>query len=770
MTLAEAVPLASQGFRSSALRRPASLRGGGCVLRVDSEGAARSLESLEERRLLFGFGQVYFHKVQAGVVVPSARPEWSIRLLPGEAAFAARLFDTLDVAQRVSVSRSSPVGFVRRVRLRNCGSSKLEIRVLGVSDPTAAHFGDSPASWGSLCVNAFNRDTHVAMDETSQLHPARVVGSAPGPKRLFMTSSRSKALEVLQAGEVPDATSGMSGQVIIISSHDFEIPPSGSADFALAHLYSPSKLEDVLSGFGKLSPTDTAPARRADQFSCSSRRLTTALSWARDALDGVQFEEDILDRVESLRGLCYVDRDAVDQVLSSVKGPALKGGLLPHSLSPLEPGTLETSVLLSALSRYLWLCSDRRKSRPYYGALKKAAAALSSLSAGGSLRLEGSPPQGWRRHVMSGFPSCELPEVSLSVAAALADFARVARLLGKGEDAGRFREYSELIVHSVEKKALDERGFLGANLDEAGKLHSDDTLDMVVAHYRNPSLRSAASAAVQRVLEKDFETAFGPRTVPTSNRLYFHGSYGQGQLGGFWPRAAAALASLSYSVGLPGIGSLALERLAGVVSEESLTLGGAPGEFPYWVDLDRNESHGDRSDPVAASRMLQALVEGELGLTVQGGSPAFKPPSTSACKWVLASNIWTGETVTVFVGRAGGRAFTFASCRRAEVDQGFRYAESEQPENSARGISSVSFSVPGQVVCVGSWAQSPVRASVSVPGRAPGLTKRLSTPVEEFDPDTGSWNKVGSLRVSPTMTVDVSLAPGEWKAFRISND
>jgi hypothetical protein len=345
-----------------------------------------------------------------------------------------------------------------------------------------------------------------------------------------------------------------------------------------------------------------------------------------------------------------------------------------------------------------------------------------------------------------------------------------AEFLGKGDDAARFREKSELLTDGVRKRLVDSRGFLGLSADAAGRLRSEDTADMAVACYRNPALGSVASSAVRRLLERDFETDYGPRTVPTSNRMYFSGAYGEGQLGGCWTRAALAFACLSYAAGLPGIGSLSLEKASKLVYEDSIGLGGVPGEFPYWVDIEGREAHGDGSDPVAGARFVQAVVEGELGFSSAPAVPAFDPPATSAIKWVIARNLWTGEPVSLFVGRSAGRSFAFACCQRVELEGGRRFAKSEQVGVSPRSAHAISFHGPGQVVCVGSSSSAPMNAKVTVPGRSPGLVKRLSTPLEEFEPARGAWNRVGSLRVSPTMTFDAPLGPGGWKVYRISDD
>jgi len=367
-----------------------------------------------------------------------------------------------------------------------------------------------------------------------------------------------------------------------------------------------------------------------------------------------------------------------------------------------------------------------------------------------------------------GYPAGEIPEISLAAAGGLEGAAQVARQIAKADDAGRFRERAEMLAEMVRKRLVDERGFLSLCLDPSGKLRGDETVDMAVAAYRHGFLASAEQAAVHRLLEKDFETPYGPRTVPSSNRLYFNPSYGQGQLGGFWTRAALAHALLCYRVGLAGIGSLSLEKIAKLAVEDSVRLGGSPGEFPYWVDVEGREAHGEDSDPVAAARLVEGLLEGELGLEFAAGTVSFSPPPSSSLKWVLASEVWAGEPVTVFVGRGGGREHVFASGSRFEVRHGVRFAKAELLETPVRGLHAVTLYGPGQAICLGNSSTVPTRTPVSFAPRAPELSKRLSTPLEEYDRASGSWARVSTLRVFPTMTFEASLGPGEWKAFRVS--
>jgi hypothetical protein len=691
-----------------------------------------------------------------------------LKLSPSVCSYHGRIFGAVETLQTLEASPSSSEGFTRKVWLRNGGDSPIRIRTICISDPAAAHFRDPYAGWGSLGVNAFNRESHVVLDEISEPHPARVVGSNPSPLKLYLTTDKLKATELLQAGELPEPTAGMSGQVIVLALHDLSLAPGESKEILFASLYSPSRLEDVLSSFGKLGASRPPAAKGDLQLSCSSPRVSEAFGWACASLEGARFEPDLLERMEVLRGLTYIKPDSMKETTEGLRGLVGKSGLVPHSLEPLKPGVLESSLMLSAASRFLTFAGDRRAARPHYPVLRKVGLALMGASRGDAIVLDPSLPQGWRRRIRSGYPSGEVPEVSLAVSSALLELSSLSRLLGKGEDAAKFRERAELIVDGVGKRLIDERGFLCLSVDPDGRMRSDETLDMAVSQFRNPSIRSVGSSTVHRLLEKDFETGFGPRTVPTTNRMYFNGAYGEGQLGGFWTRGALALACLSYGVGLPGIGGLALEKVSRLVLEESLKFGGAPGEFPYWVDLDGRDAHPGKSDPVAAARFVQTIVEGELGFSPN--PPILRPPPLSNLRWVLARDIWTGEKTSIFVGRAAGRVFAMAACQKTSIDGGHRLSRCDPVEVSPRSIQGISFNGPGQTVCLGNTSQVPVRAQVSFAARSAGLARRLNTPLEEFEPKSCAWNKVGSLRVAPTMTFDASVPQGDWRVFRVSAD
>ena len=754
-------------LRSSALKRPLSLQSRGCRTSVDPDGSVRAFTSLAERRALFGLEQVWFYKVQAGIVVHAQRPDWGVRVTPRLVQLTGKIFDGVEVGQSIEFHRGQSVGYLRRLRLRNGLQGTIRLRVLNLLDPTAAHF-ESSGRWGSLGVNAFNRESHVAMDEVSDPPSARVVGSTPSPSRFYMTTSRARAQALISSGELPEATAGMSGQVLILSLHEVELAPSEASDITFASIYNPGKLEDALSDFGGLQSGEARPPSPRGFVVCSDQRITEAADWAVSTTEAGEFAEDPLDRYELLRALTYIEPQAARRVMADTKLSLRKEGSLPHSMDPARPGTLETSVFLQSAALHLALAQDKKLARAWYPLVKKLAGFLMLCSKEFTVQTDPSLPQGWRRHLGRGYPTGEIPEVSLAAAGGLLAASWVARLVTKSDDAAKFRERAEMVSERVRRKLVGGRGTLSLCLDSSGRLRGDETIDMAVASYRHQFLDSAEQAAAHRLLEKDFDTAYGPRCVPSSNQLYFNRSYGRGQLGGVWPRAALAHALVCYRAGLTGVGSLALAKAARLVVDDAPRLGGSPGEFPLWLDADGGEAHGDESDPVASARFLEVLTEGELGLAAAADRATLSPAESSTIGWLLAADLWAGEPFSAFVGRAAGKTHLFYAGGRVDSRTGSKFAKAERLEVPLRGVYAVTFYTPGQVVCLGNATSSQARAVVSVAPRAAELSKHLTVPLESFDPARGAWTKTGSLRVSPTMSFEASLEPGAWQAFRIS--
>ena len=750
------------------MRKPLLLQSRACRIVADADGSVRSFDSLLEKRALFGFEQLWIYKVQAGIVVHAQRPDWSIRATPRSAQLNGRIFDGVEVAQVLEFYRGQSLGYLRRLKLRNGGQSQVKLRILEVLDPSAAHFGGPGRRWGSLGVNAFNRESHVAMDEVSDPPSARVVGASPSPSRVYMTASRPRAQELIAVGELPEVTAGMSGQVLVLSLHEFELAPGDSKDILYASLYNPGKLEDALSDFSRIQSGERLPPHPRPFVAASDQAVTDVCGWAVSEVEGGSYSEDYLERYETMRALAFVAPGELRRLISESKSSVRKDGSLPHSMEASRPGILETSLALRGTSAFVVASQDRKLAKETYPLVKKLAAYLLASSKDYRVETDASLPQGWRRKMGRGYPTGEIPEVSLAVADALEVASQVARMVSKPGEAAKFRERGEMISEQVRKRLVDERGFLALCRDSAGKLRTDETVDMAVAAYRHPFMASAELAAAHRLMERDFDTKYGPRCVPTTNQVYFNAAYGDGQLGGVWPRAVLSDSILCYRAGLAGMGSLAMLKVARLVADDVVRLGGAPGIFPRWVDVESGEVHGDEPDPVGAARFMESLFEGELGLPEGAEKPTLAPPDSSGLAWILATDVWIGDSASVFLGRAGGKAHLFFSGAKVESKSGVRFSKGERLEVPAKGVFAVMFHSPGQVICIGNGTPSQARFTLNFAPKAAELSKHLSAPLEAYDPAKGAWSKIGSVRVSPTMGFEASVEPNDWKAYRIS--
>jgi hypothetical protein len=751
------------------IRVPLVLRNGELKLSIDPDGSVRHLESLAEGRLLFGREQLHIYRRQGGALVQAPKHEWRISSTIAGASFTSRPFDSIEVSLSVRLLRARSSGYSRRVSLRNLSSSPAKVHLVALADPTTAHFRDRSYGWGSIGVNAFNRTSHVAIDEVVEPSSSRVIGARPAPKILYMTSDKLKALDLIERGELPEQTAGMSGQVIVLAEHEFDLQPGGTAEVSYVSLYNSSKLEVALGDLGSFFEAGAVEEFGGPWFACSSPHVTSGFVWALGGLEGVELERDQLDRLESLRGLAFVSPESAKAIIETSRTSLTGAGSLPHSLDLRRPGVLETSIFLDGASRLLLLSGDKKYARSVFPALRRAANFLVECAHDGVIKLDPSLPQGWRRRIGKGYPAGEIPEVSLSVAGALAQAASVASRIGRAQESAKYREKSIVITASVRKRLVDEKGFLALSLDDAGRLRSEETVDQAVASYRHRFDKAVSASLVHRMLERDFDTGLGPRTLPSSNRLIFNPSYGEGQLGGYWTRAALAHTVLAYVSGFGGTGSLELEAIGKMASSDYARYGSAPGDFPYWIDPGKREARSQGSDPVAAARYVEAMVAGDLGISPGPNGVVLDPSVSSSLKWVAGGDLLPERRLHAFVGRAGGRAFSFVCGASPQGANDMEFAGAEKAGAEDSRISAVSLFGPGQVVCVGNSSEASVRTLVRFGPRDPGLSKKLTAGLEELDAQTGSWRKVSAIKVLPSMSFELSLGAGEWKVFKVSS-
>ncbi len=773
---------------SSQLKRSVYLFRGDLRARVEPDGSSSWVHSATARKLLFGREMVEVFKIQAGVKIAVKPPDSLVRATPTTVSHAPRGQEKVQATHSVRLVSGDCAGSARSVKVTNRGDAMAKLRVLTLHDPTSLNFRRERDPPGEIGVNAFNRHDQVVMDDVGDTTGVRVVGFSPRPSIIYMTKDRSRAAELLALGELPESSLGTSGSVILLTQHDFDLPPGATAEVRSISVYHPSSLESALSAAAPRpaeAETDAAEGR-AVGFASSSASMNFAFEWAKAALFAIEGEVNLAERLWSGVALSIVRGDYFEELVESVKQSTRKDGAVRYSEAATagehaeRAGPVETSLYLSSVCAYLSARAGEKKLvKKWYPHLKRVGDGLAGMLADGLVHSSSESPDGWRRRLGAGFPTGYTAEVNLLAARGLRDASTIAYLAGKGSDSAMFRELSVRLLNALGEKLRDsESGVLALNVDGRGVVHKEITIDQAVGlSFCSPD-QNLASSVVHRLLEKDFETGYGPRTVAGSNNLYFSPSYGEGQLGGYWTRAAISHALLAYLTGYPSIGSAQLEKVARLVHLDVERLGGMPGEIPYWIDTDRRQVVGSGSDPVAASRFVEAVVFGEAGLSLGSQGPRFKIPEASQLKWLLLHDLALGRSGSIFVGRSAGRTAVATTFERKALE--------DSPRTAVASVASFHFSecerIGGQgglegllfwdgdstLLCLGNSGGSAYTGVVSVALRSKSFSTVLFARLDELNQETGLWSPVERVKLLSRFETKVELRPNSWRMLRLS--
>jgi len=770
----------SRELPSSQLKRSVFLSWRDLKAKVEADGSTSWVNSLDARKLLFGRESSEVFKIQSGVRIAVKPQELLLRASPTSASFAPRWQDKVQVFQQVRLAVGECGGSIRTVRLTNRGDAAVRLRVLTLHDPTALNFRRDRDPPGEIGVNAFNRHDQVVMDEVGDTAGVRVIGFNPRPSAIYMTKDKGRASELMALGELPESSLGMSGSIMVLTQQDFDLPPGGVVEVRSVSVYHPSSLESALNASDPSGKFEEADHRvSGPDFASSSASLNFAFEWAKASLFAIEGEPSLAERLWSGVALALLRPDYFQRLADSAKASARKDGTLRYSESGASDrteraGPLETCLYLVAACAFLSARSgDRKLIKKWYPHLKKLGDGLAGMASKGLVAASVESPDGWRRRLGAGFPTGASSEVNLLALRALREASTLASLAGNAQDSARFQEAGARLVSSLNEKLRDpESGVLALNVDSRGVVHKETTIDQAVGlSFFSPD-QSLASSVVHRLLEKDFETGYGPRTIPVSNSLYFNASYGEGQLGGYWTRSALSHAILAFASGYPGIGSSQLEKVARLVHLDADRLGGVPGEFPYWMDTDRRHVMGPGTDPVAAAKFVEALVFGEGGLSLGPPGPEFKVPDASQLRWLFFHAIDLGKKCSIFIARSGARTFVVSTlAARAAKGLSITNAPLQECERvgGQPGLEGLVFwDNSTSLICLGNTTPVGYSGALSVPLKSKAFTTSLFAQVEELQPETGLWVPTGRVKPLSRLETRVDLKPGSWKILRLS--
>lgn len=754
--------------------------------RVEPDGSSSWVSSAAAKRLVFGREAVEVFKIQSGVKISVKSQDVAVRATPTAVSFSPRGQDKVQAAHSFRLVVGDCSGSARSVRLTNRSDGLAKVRVLTLHDPTSLNYRRERDPPGEIGVNAFNRHDQVVMDDVGDTTGVRVVGFSPRPSVIYMTKDRNRAVELLALGELPESSLGMSGSVILLTQHDLDLPPGATADVRSISVYHPSSLESALN-----AATPGQAEREGDAlealpgFASSSSSLNFAFDWASAALFAIEGEGNLAERLWSSVALSLVRPAYFERLAESSRSSIRKDGTLRYSESAAgseraeRAGPVESSLFVIGVCAYLSArARDKKLAKKWYPHVKKVVDGLVGLVSDGLVPSSSESPDGWRRRLGAGFPTGRTAEVNLLATRALRDASSIAYLAGKGSDSAKFRELSVRLLNALGERLRDsESGVLALNVDGRGVVHKEITVDQAVGlSYCSPD-QNLASSVVHRLLEKDFETGYGPRTVAASNNLYYSPSYAEGQLGGYWTRAALSHATLAFLTGYPSLGSSQLEKVARLVHTDSERLGGIPGEIPYWIDPERRQVMAHGSDPVAAARLVEAVAFGEAGLSLGAQGARFKVPEASQLRWLFLHGLDLGRVGSMFVGRSAGRTFVVSSFDQDAVDETSRtggkptvsrFPESERMSTQA-GLEGLLFWDSGSsLLCLGNTTAAPFSGTVSASLKSKAFATALFGQIEELQQETGLWSATERVKLLSRFEAKVELRPNSWKMVRLS--
>ena len=212
------------------------------------------------------------------------------------------------------------------------------------------------------------------------------------------------------------------------------------------------------------------------------------------------------------------------------------------------------------------------------------------------------------------------------------------------------REAASLREAMMQHLFNDDTGAFALNYDQDGNYQDNFTADEIFPVMFGVAGAARRRAILQRLLEADFVTPVGLRTISTADAWYFP-SYGYGLLGGVWPDLTLWFA---HSLARNGMPDEAVRFLTDVYAamEEGSPRNTVPGEFGEWFDGGSLGNRGMYLSPWTGAKYVWAVAETVGGLDGYrtSGRPHLSPLRVKGWQWVAAARVhWGGKRCTYLI-------------------------------------------------------------------------------------------------------------------------
>jgi len=210
------------------------------------------------------------------------------------------------------------------------------------------------------------------------------------------------------------------------------------------------------------------------------------------------------------------------------------------------------------------------------------------------------------------------------------------------------------------------------NYDKDGNYQDNFTADEVFPVLFEIAEPDARRAILRRLLESDFMTEVGLRTISKADAWYFP-AHGFGLLGGIWPDLTLWFAVALARNGFQSEGAALLATIYATM-EEGARRNTVPGQFAEWFDGGSLTNRGMYMSPWTSSKYVWAVAETVGGCDGYRTSDeiAFSPLLPAGWRWSAGVRVRLGASRCTYVIDTA-TSTVYGDIREAVAREPFRY-------------------------------------------------------------------------------------------------
>jgi len=263
-------------------------------------------------------------------------------------------------------------------------------------------------------------------------------------------------------------------------------------------------------------------------------------------------------------------------------------------------------------------------------------------------------------------------EINAEAVFAVEAAAILSALVGENERWATYSQAAETLREKTMTHLFNkDTGAFVLNYDQYNNYQDNFTADEVFPVLFEVAGADERRKILARLLEPDFVTPVGLRTISTADSWYFP-SHGFGLLGGVWPDLTLWFVVALARNGWPEQAVHWLEAIYATMEEGSVR-NTVPGQFAEWFDGGSLTNRGMYLSPWTGAKYLWAVADTLCGLRgyKTSGRPHFDPIVPDGWSWIAGVSVhWAGRRCTFVIDI--DRNIVFGDMKEASAEEPFR--------------------------------------------------------------------------------------------------